>query len=151
MQGTTNGPVAVGEALEDIIRVNTEFEEPYMVTILISDKTQARAWIKANIDSGITNGGFYEYPSGRFSGIFSPISLINTSSAPGGLAYVSGTNLASGEMLAIDDRVAIVLYRQIRGSVNERERIARRQVEARYLTERYGFVIEDDNPIRLFT
>ena len=154
VQGTANGAVDIAQTLDDIIKVNTEFEEPYMMTLLITSKAQARAWIKANVDAGMSGANFLSYPSGRFAGVFAGIQLVNMTSAPTRLAYVTDPTtgaLASGEMLGIDDRAAIVLYRQTRGSVNERERIARRQVEARYLTERYGFVIEDDNPIRLFT
>ena len=134
VQGTANGAVDIAQTLDDIIKVNTEFEEPYMMTLLITSKAQARAWIKANVDAGMSGANFLSYPSGRFAGVFAGIQLVNMTSAPTRLAYVTDATagaLTAQEMLGIDDRAAIVLYRQTRGSVNERERIARRQVEAR--------------------
>ena len=150
---------AMGKNLTGIININTYFEEPYMMDLLIGRKLTAQEWIQINVESGSAVGtanNFGAYPAGRFSGVFSPISLVNANSAPTRLAYVSSVHdVASGiganQLLGIDSRVCLVMYRHARGSVNERERIASQQIEARYMTERYAFMVEDTNSRVLFT
>ncbi len=163
--GNTPAPTAnVGSNLKGIIEVNTYFEEPYMLDLLIANKTTAQKWIQAVVQSNltgvansgtnVTSGDFQPYAAGRFSGLFSPITLINQNSAPTRLGYLTdgGTHgLGTNEMLGIDSRVTLVMYRHARGSVNERERIASQQIEARYMTERYGFMLEDINSRVVFT
>ena len=139
--------------LEGIIYVNTYFEEPYMMDLLLCNKETARKWISANVRAGTGNvttvSNFAPYPQGRFSGIFSGIDLVNSNSQPTRLAYLNGleaqTGLDTNHLVGIDSRVTLVMYRHARGSVNERERIPSQQLEARYMTERYGFMLEDVN------
>ena len=140
----------VTKNLEGIIDLNFEFEEPYSITTLIANKATAKEWVKAVVTSGAgsgsdTVGNFQPYPAGRFSDLFGSIRLLNQSSAPTGLGYIEGTNLANDQMLALDARSAVVMYRHARGSINERERITSRQMEVRYLTERYGTDIDEPN------
>ena len=151
--------------LNGIIKINTYFEDPYMMDLIIANKTTARSWIQATVQSNLTGtviggtpaaeaGQFAPYPQGRFSGLFSPITLINSNSAPTRLAYLadSGSHgLATNKLLGIDSRTTLVMYRHARGSVNERERIPSQQIEARYMTERYGFMVEDVNSRVEFT
>ena len=150
---------AMGRNLSGIIKINTYFDEPYMMDLLIATKTLAQTYVQLVVESGSALGtanNFGAYPGGRFSGVFSPISLVNATSAPTRLAYLPDTTtpshgIGSAQMLGIDSRVCLVLYRHARGSVNERERIASQQIEARYMTERYGFMVEDTNARVLFT
>ena len=144
--------------LEGIVTVNTWFEEPYMLDLLIARKDDAIDWITLNVQAGGMGAQFLQYPGGRFSDVFSAISLVNRNNQPTRLAYLrngtsgnpAGHGLAANDMLGIDSRVTLVMYRHARGSVNERERIASQQIEARYMTERYAFMIEDPNSRVLF-
>ena len=140
----------IGNDLDAIIEVNTYFEEPYMMDMLICDKSTARKWIATNAQAGGFGQHFLPYPAGRFSDVFAPISLVNRNSQPTRLAYLSdskrtASGLTADHLVGIDSRVCLVMYRHARGSVNERERIASQQIEARYMTERYGFMLEDIN------
>ena len=145
-----------GNSLGGIINVNTWFEEPYMLDLLITNKTGARAWIATNVQAGGAGANLLPYAGGRFSDIFAPISVVNRNSQATRLAYLSdvhnaATGLANNSLIGIDSRVCLVMYRHARGSVNERERIASQQIEARYMTERYGFMLEDVNARVRFT
>ena len=159
--GVNNANIAltnedIDRNLGGIIKVNTWFEEPYMLDLLIGTKATAVEWIEISVNSGPTAnaiGNFQPYPAGRFSEIFAPISLVNRNSQPTRLAYLRNTGnhgLVADDLLGIDSRTTLVMYRHARGSVNERERIASQQIEARYMTERYAFMIEDSNSRVLF-
>ena len=147
---------AVTADLAGIILVNTYFEEPYVMDLLLCDKATARTWIAANVQAGgAGTNSFLPYPQGRFSGVFAGIDLVNANSQPTRLAYLTGgstaTGIAADQLIGIDSRTTLVMYRHARGSVNERERIPSQQIEARYMTERYGFMIEDVNSRIRFT
>ena len=152
----STGSIGIGSNLNGIITVNTYFEEPYMMDLLIADKTTARKWIQATVQANLTGdataatsaGQFAPYPQGRFNGLFAPMTLVNANSQPTRLAYldVGGSHgIGTNRMVGIDSRTTLVMYRHARGSVNERERIPSQQIEARYMTERYGFMVEDVN------
>ena len=165
IDGTRGGPnnvavpiqevTGVQNNLDGIIQVNTHFEEPYVMDLLLANKTTARKWIRVMIQvagSGGTPqiGNFQPLPQGRFSDIFSAINLVNANSQPTRLAYLpdnddADTGLTNNALVGIDSRVTLVMFRHARGSVNERERIASQQIEARYMTERYGFMLDDVN------
>ena len=143
----------VTKNLDGIIDLNFEFEEPYMITTLIANKATAKEWVKAVVASGAGTGAdsvgnFQPYPAGRFSDIFGGIRLLNQSSAPTGLGYIEGTNLSNDQMIALDARSTVVMYRHTRGSINERERLTGKQMEARYLTERYGIDVDETNSFK---
>ena len=144
----------VAKNLDGIIDLNFEFEEPYAITTLIANKATAKDWVKAVVASGLTTtdvGDFAPYAPGRFSDLFGSIRLLNQSSAPTGLGYIEGTKLVNNQMIALDARTTVVMYRHARGSINERERIANRQMEARYLTERYGVDVDEPNSYKRVT
>ena len=147
----------VSRNLKGIIDINTYFEEPYMMDLLVGDKATVQKWIATVVASGIATdaiGNYQPIPGGRFNSLFAPMTLVNQSSAPTRLAYLTagGTHgIAADRLLGIDSRVTLVMYRHAHGSVNERERIASQQIEARYMTERYGFMVEDVNSRVLFT
>lgn len=138
--------IPIGDDLDGIIDVGFEMEEPYMTTELVCPKALAKKWVKAVITA--TNAE--PFPAGRFSSLFGGIEVRNMTSSPDGLSHVKGTNLAENEMLGIDTRFAINLFRKTRGSVNETDRNAGRQVQTRYLTERYLLKEDDENAVVRF-
>ena len=150
--------VEIDNDLGGIIEVNTYFDDPYMLDMLITSKSVAREWIEVNVTAGgAGTNSFLPYPAGRFNDVFANINVVNVNSQPTRLAYLSSPTSATGipdsggnHMLGIDSRVTLVMYRHARGSVNERERIPSQQIEARYMTERYGFMLEDINSRALF-
>ena len=70
------------------------------------------ATVQSGPGSAVTTvGNFQPYPQGRFSGVFSPITLVNANSAPTRLAYLSDSGnhgIGAGHLLGIDSRVALV-------------------------------------------
>ena len=153
---TGTNRVQIENTLKGIIEVNTYFDDPYMLDMLITNKTVAREWIHTNVRAGGEGSNFLAYPPGRFNDAFGNINLVNANSQPTRLAYLTSPASATGipsadnHLLGIDSRVTLVMYRHARGSVNERERIPSQQIEARYMTERYGFMLEDTNSRALF-
>ena len=139
--------IAITDDLDGIIDVGFEMEEPYMITEIITTKAQAKKWVKA-VMTGVTG---YPFPTGQFGSLFGGMEMRNQTSTPNGLAYVNNTNLGATEMLGVDTRFALNLFRKTRGSVNETDRNAGRQVQTRYLTERYLLKEDDENAVVRFT
>ena len=158
------GSVAV-LGLDAIIEVNTYFGSGsgYMLDLLLGTKPAVHQWIRANVGNPIT-GAVNEvrrgYPAGAFGSVFNNIELVNRASGPTRVAYFDdtsattdpnvGNTLVNTELLGIDSRWSLILYRQARGVTNENRYDPSTQVRDYFLTQRFGWHLQDVNAIARF-
>ena len=142
--------------LRDIIDVNLYGNGGYQFNTLVSTRTGASAWIEANVQSlGTSNQGpILDGSNQSFGSAIAPIQLINSTYGPTRLGFVDDgavTGLVDEELIGVDQRFALVLKRTQRGQTDETQRISSHQVTERYLTQRYGWDLEDPSAVVQWT
>ena len=143
-------------SLKDIIDVNLYGNGGYQYNTLVSTRTGAASWITANVQSlgGNNTGPLLDGSSQSFGSAIAPIQLINSTYGPTRLGFVDDgavTGLANAELLGVDQRFALVLKRTQRSQTDETQRISSHQVTERYLTQRYGWDLEDPSAVVQWT
>jgi len=95
----------------------------------------------------------------NFQGLYAPITIINRGVGPLEAAYVDdahatnpnlGANLAVREIIGLDSRWALILYRQARGVTNENRYDPATQVREYFLTQRFGWHLQDSGALARF-
>ena len=156
-------PLGAGAALglDAVITVNTHFgsESGYMLDMLLGLKSTVRTWIRANVAQ--PSGGVEinrMLPGGTFSSVFNNVELVNMTNGPTRVAYFDqmnsdpniGNTLVDKELIGCDSRWALVLYRQARGVTNENRYDPSTQVRDYFLTQRFGWHLQDEAALARF-
>lgn len=149
-EAQTGGATSLGStpSIRQIVRVNLHSRGEYSYNLLLSNLTVAERWVEANVRA---NNFPLNIPQGRFGSAFPGIELVNRVDAPTRLAFVddgtSGLTQAANHLIGVDQRFALNLKRTARGMVDEEIYDARHQVRERYITQRYGWHLMDDEAV----
>ena len=137
--------------VEDIIEVNLDTgpNNAYMYNTLIMRRTQAKAWIKANITSGTDN--VFGIPAGRFNEVFPSIRVVNNIGGPTRLIIVGDTDIdgwTDDKFISIDDRFSLIYVRRGNGIRDDSDTDIETQTRRRFLTQFFDWWLVSPSGVR---
>ena len=150
-------PPTLNSILKVVLHFTDQVNNGYNIDRLFGLKGTVEEWILANVESNANRFPF-EPPEGRFSQIFGGVQLGNGGMEPP-IIYAVGPNsqdenlgvkVATDDLLGIDSRFGLVLYRQARGLLQEEKYDAQTQLRERYLSQEVGWQPQDEEAVVKF-
>lgn len=149
--------------LKDILDVNLFYtmQDGYSLQVMFALKSLSTLWIQANVRAGTADQVYYSLPpDGRFESAFPAVQIINNNVGPTRLGIVGttteadpedGTKLLTTEMLSLDPRFALILFRQSTGFVVEEDYNPAEQLRRQFFSQVVGWMNQDVRAAVLFT